>query len=476
MIDYSILTPELALTALTFVILTIDLFVPRERKHWLGYMSVVSLLLVMGITILFRDSRGDLYNGIFLADGYTLFFRLFFPSVSIFIILMSLDFVRAHLRYAGEYYGLILFATLAMIFMTAAGELITAYISFELLNFCLYILASYARDNPKSNEAGIKYILLSAFSSAILLYGLSLLYGFTKTTYYSGIAESLAAAELNVGLTMALVLVIGGLGFKVAAVPFHMWTPDVYEGAPTPITAFIAAASKAAGFALLLRLFSTALLPMADSWGPILAILAAVTMTVGNLVAIWQRNIKRLLAYSSISQVGYLLVGMAALSQATASAVVLHIAGYAVTNLAAFQCIITYYNLTEKEDISDYAGMAERAPFLALGLSTALFSLAGMPLFAGFTTKFYLFTTAAQEGLLWLVGLAITNSLISLYYYLLVIRQMYISAPPEGGRLRVFSSANGLLFILLVGVFAIGLYPDPLVRLISAATKVLPLA
>lgn len=474
--DPGLVVPELLLTVLIFLIFALDLFLHQEQKQVLGYLSAACLLLV-GVVAALQTGLGDLYGGLYRVDPYTHFFRIFFPLTSFFVILLSLDYVRQRLQYAGEYYGLLMMATLAMMLMAGAGELITAYVSLELLNFCLYVLASYARNDPKSNEAGLKYIILSALASALLLYGLSYIYGITGSTTYAGIAQALASPDMTVspGLLVGLVLVTAGLGFKVAAVPFHMWTPDVYEGSPTPITAFIAVASKAAGFALLLRLFGTAFLPAAESWQPLFAILAALTMTLGNLVAIQQRNIKRLLAYSSISQVGYVLMGVAAISQFSASAIIFHLVGYAVTNLAAFLAVIVYQNLTGQEEIEQYAGAAQRVPFVAFGLTVALFSLAGMPLFAGFTTKFYLFTAVASQGYLWLVALAITNSLISLYYYLKVVRQMYVSAPPEPLRLPVPGLATGTLAVLVILVFLVGIYPAPLVALINVATSVLPL-
>ncbi len=477
MIDFSLITPELFLVGAAFVVLVGDLFLPKDGKQGLALVSALALVLFIIISISFADAKGSLYNGLVLVDSYTIFFRILFPLISLSVVLMSVDFVPQRLRYPGEYYSLILFATLAMIAMAEAGEIITAYISLELLNFCLYVLVSYARDNPKSNEAGLKYIVLSSFASALLLYGFSFLYGIAGTTYYYGIAQSLSqAGGLNGGLIMALVLITAGLGFKVAAVPFHMWTPDVYEGAPMPVTAFIAVASKAAGFALLLRFFSTALAPIAAEWGIVIAIIAAMSMTVGNLVAIQQRNMMRLLAYSSIAQVGYLLIGLAALNSFTASAVLLHIAGYGVSNLVAFMCATAYFNLTGKDEIRDYAGLAERSPLLALSMAIGLFSLAGLPFFAGFITKFYLFTAAADSGLLWLVAVAVINSLISLYYYIQVVRQMYISQPQEMNRLPIPRLTVGTLVVLLAAVILIGIYPAPVLSAVETAVQVLGLS
>jgi len=359
--------------------------------------------------------------------------------------------------------------------MAAGTELISAYIAFELLSFSLYILVSFEKRNKKSNEGGMKFMLLGAFSSAIFLYGLSLLYGVTGTTSYAGIAHALSAPHAGISYTLlaALILIITGLGFKVAAVPFHMWGPDAYEGAPLPITAFLSVASKGAGFALFLRLFSTALMPAMGDWRWMIALLSTATMLVGNLVAIQQHNIKRLLAYSSIGQVGYLLIGIAALSQAGASALLFHLAGYAVTNLAAFLVIIAVFNMTGKDEVQDFAGLAETAPFLALALSVSLFSLAGMPLFAGFFTKFILFQAGVQQGLLWLVGVALVNSFISLYYYLLIIKVMYLGTPEQPARFRVPAVMTAVIAILVIGVVIIGIYPGPLLQAAANATRFL---
>ena len=285
-------------------------------------------------------------------------------------------------------------------------------------------------------------------------------------------AEALQGTEgVNGRLLLGLAFLVAGLGFKLAVVPFHMWAPDVYEGAPLPVTAYIAVGSKAAAFALVLRLFAEGLLPVADQWRTIMAALAAVTMMTGNLVALAQSNIKRMLAYSSIGQVGYLLMGIAALSVLASTGLVLHLVGYAVTSFAAFLAIIAFYNQTGRDDIPAYAGLADRAPLVAGALTVALFSLAGLPFFAGFTTKFYLFTAAAEGGYLWLAGLAATASLISLYYYLMVIKQMYIHPADDPTPLATPLLTKGVLAVLVLAIIFIGVYPGPLVDAIDAASR-----
>ena len=471
-----LLWPEFLITGLAFLVLTVDFFLSSERKNSLAAVAIVGLLAIAGFSVWLLGDRDatPLYQGIFLVDRYSLFFTLFFLVLGVLIILASVDYVKRYLHHPGEYYGIVLFSILGMMLMAASAELLTAYISLELLSFSLYILVSMARDDPKSNEAGVKYILLGAFASALLLYGISLVYGVLGTTTFAGIDEVMRSEpSANATLLVGLVLIVAGLGFKVAAVPFHMWTPDIYEGAPLPVTAYLAVGSKAAAFALVLRLFASAFMEGIGEWYLVIAILAAVTMTVGNLVALTQHNIKRLLAYSSIGQVGYLLVGVAALSPAASNAVILHLVGYGIANLAAFVAVIAFYNVTAKDEIDDFAGLADRNPFIAMALTVSLLSLAGLPFFAGFITKFYLFVAAAQEDLLWLAGVAIVNSLISLYYYLMVIKQMYIQPAEDSSPVRLSMVTGGLLAVLVVGTIAVGVYPAPLVDAIETATAVI---
>ncbi|MDP6494009.1 MAG: NADH-quinone oxidoreductase subunit N [Dehalococcoidia bacterium] len=473
MMNYLLFSPEFILTAVAFGVLGIDLFVSQDKKVYLPALSLVGLVGVFVLSLCYLwDKDTTLYDGLFLVDNFSLFFKAFFLVLGVLVVLASVDYVKKHLSRPGEYYGILLFSILGMMLMASSGELLTAYIALELLSFSLYVLVSYGRNGLKPSEAGVKYILLGAFASALLLYGISQVYGMLGTTHFAEIHAALLVdgTPLNSAVLVGLVLIIAGLGFKIAAVPFHMWAPDVYEGAPTPVTAYLAVGSKAAAFALMLRLFSQAFMPVFDDWQIILVILAALTMTVGNLVALAQQNIKRMLAYSSVGQVGYLLMGMAALSPLAANGVIFHLVGYGVTNLAAFMCVIIFYNATSKEEISDFAGLADRSPFVAMVLSVSLFSLAGLPFFAGFTTKFYLFAAAADGGLLWLVGLAIANSLISLYYYMMVMKQMYMVTADDSSHLSVSMFSRGVLGMLLVGIIVIGIYPGPLVNVIEVAT------
>ena len=436
-----LLTPEFALAGLAFLVFTADLFLPEGRKEWLAGLSALGLVGVIALAILMRPAESAaLYGGLVAVDGFSLFFKVFFLAIGIGIIALSVDYGRDRLQHRGEFYGLLLFSILGMNLMAMARELLTAYIALELLSFSLYVLVAYGLREARSNEAGIKYIIIGALSSAVMLYGLSNIYAALGTTYFAGIAAELSAPDTaSPVLWVGIALLVAGLGFKLSVVPFHAWAPDAYEGAPLPVTAYLAIGSKAAAFALTLRLFAEAIVPAADRWDEwqlVIAVLAALTMLLGNLVALAQRNLKRLLAYSSIGHVGYALAGVAVLGSdfaLAAQAVIFYLVVYAATNLVVFAGIAAYYNREGKDDIADLAGLADRHPYTAAAIAIGLFSLAGLPIFAGFAAKFYLFAAVADGGMLWLAGVAIFSSLISLYYYLQVLRVMYIQPAHAAG-------------------------------------------
>ena len=474
--NFLLFIPELTITAVAFGVLSLDLFTSKDNKRFLPIASVLGLLAVLIVSLTYLSGKEEaLYGGLFLIDNFSLFFKGFFIVLGILVIISSIDYTNQHLQRPGEYYGILLLSILGMMLMAASGELLTAYISLELVSFSLYVLVSYGATGMKPSETGIKYILLGGFASAILLYGISQIYGVLGTTQFHEIHVALIenGGVLDSGVLIGLTMLIVGIGFKIAAVPFHMWAPDVYEGSPTPITAYLAVGSKAAAFALVMRLFSQGLMPAIDDWQTIIIILSAVTMTFGNLVALAQHNIKRMLAYSSIGQVGYILMGIAAFGELTANGIIFHLAGYGFTNLAAFLCVIIFYNATGNEEIEDYSGLADRSPFLAMALSVALLSLAGLPFFVGFTSKFYLFTAAADGGLIWLVGIAITASVISLYYYLMVMKQMYMLPSEDTSSIGISTTNRALLWSLTLVIVILGVFPSPLINTIQSASNVL---
>lgn len=473
--NLGLLIPEFLLTGLIFIVFGLDLFLPKTQKRLLAYISVIGLVVTGVVAAQLWTTTGKLYGEVMVVDAFSIFFKLLFMGIGGVVILSSVHHMEEFMDNVGEYYALILMATLGAMLLSSSTELMTAYIALELVSFSLYVMAAYEKRKERSGEAGVKYVLIGAFSSALLLYGMSFIYGITRTTSFVEIGRYFTTSgEMTTGLVVGLALVIAGLGFKLAAVPFHNWTPDVYEGSPLPVTAYLSVASKAAGVAFFLRLFGVAFEPLFENWQAILIVLSVITMTVGNVMAIQQKNIKRLLAYSSIGQAGYIILGLAAYSPMAVTGLLLHIAGYAVTNLAVFLCVIGIYNLTKKEEIKEYAGLAETTPYLAFVLSCGLFSLAGMPLFAGFVTKFYLFTAAVmfnQELFIWLIFIAVTNSLISLYYYLLIMKSMYVDPPSIEGRLSSPILVKGTLGGLLIGIFALGIYPEPFIKLVDIAAR-----
>ena len=464
--QYELLGPEIVLAVTGMLVMFADAFRKELKlgRAALPGLSVLGLVVALALSLLWIDETGD-FARLVEIDNFTTFFRVVFIAVTLVVVIGSHEYIERHVSHVGEFYALLLFATVGAMFMASARDLLTAYLAIEMLSFSLYVTVSLGKNDPRSGEAALKYVLLGGVASAMLLYGLSLLYGVAGSTQYSEIAAGLSGGSggFELPLLLGLALIIAGLGFKASAVPFHMWTPDAYEGAPIPITAYLSATSKAATFALLLRWFAGPLLPAIDDWQWMIAGIAVATMVVGNLVALQQHNIKRLLAYSSIGQVGFMLMAITAISDETGSALLLHLSGYLLTNLAVFMAIIAFYNQTGKEEITDFRGLAHTNPYLALVITSGLFSLAGMPLLAGFLTKFILFQAVVSEGYTWLVVIALVASTVSLYYYLQVIKQMYLYQPESGESARWRLTPTGYLATgtLLVGVVWVGVYATP---------------
>jgi len=464
-LQYELLGPEIAVAVTAMLVLFADAF-RRELnlgRFALPALSVAGLAVALVLSALWIDENKD-FARLVQIDNFTTFFRFLFLAVTLIVIVGSHEYIEKHVSHVGEFYSLLLFSTVGAMLMASARDLLTAYLAIEVMSFSLYILVSLTKNDSRSGEASLKYVLLGGVASAMLLYGLSFLYGVGGSTQYSEIAAALSenTSDVELPLLLGLALIVAGLGFKASAVPFHMWTPDAYEGAPIPITAYLSATSKAATFALLLRWFSGPLLPAIDDWQWMISALAVATMVVGNLVALQQTNIKRLLAYSSIGQVGFMLMAITAISDTTGSALLLHLSGYVITNLALFMAIVAFYNRTGTEEISGFRGLAQTNPYLALVMTAGLFSLAGMPLLAGFLTKFILFQSVVSEGYTWLVVIALIASTVSLYYYLQVIRHMYLYQP-EGDATRWRLTPTGYLAtgVLLIGVVWVGIYATP---------------
>ncbi len=493
--DVRLLSPEIALVGVALLVIILDLVV--RRKGFLSLVSGLGLLIPLGLSIWLwidvDDEPGKQFVGIFntlTVDHFALFFKFLVLGVVGLIVMASVDYVSKLERYQGEYYGLILFSATGMMLLAATGELISIYISLELTTLPLAALAAFLMTS-RSSEAGMKFLILSAVSSALLLYGMALIFGFTGSTYLSEIAVALSGPVSgdtpfgSFGLLLGVVLIVAGFGFKIASVPFQMWVPDVYEGAPTPVTAYLSVASKAAGFAILLRVFYTGFNAFEVDWSILFACLAAASMTIGNLVAMAQNNIKRLLAYSTIAHAGYLLVGLAAIGSRSQeltgestigpSSVLFYLGAYAATNLAAFFAIIAISNKVNSDNIDDFAGMVRRAPFLAFALALALIALIGVPPTGIFIAKLYIFSAAIKSDLLWLAIVGVINSVVSAYYYLRVVRVMYLEPAPSEERVP-----SSLAFRMALGVSALGILiigtvgAGPLLRLAEIAAGALP--
>ena len=473
-----LLSPELVLVVAGVLILALDAIRPRqEEKRWLPAVALVGLggALIATATLWGCNAR-VLY--VLSCDSFALVVKIAALLAVGIVVLVADTYIRARTRHQGEFYALLVFSALAMCLLGSAVNLIMIFVVFDFLSIVSYILTGYLRDDRLSTEAGLKYFLYGAALSAAMLYGMSWLYGLTGATDLTDIGSVLLHTEAAVRPVVlpALVLLAAGFGFKVGAVPFHQWAPDAYEGAPTPVTAFISVGPKIAGFALILRVMLTMLPAELQSldldWQALLMALAAVTMTVGNLVAIWQQNVKRLLAYSSIAQAGYILIGVVAASPRGVTAVLLYLFAYALTNLGAFAVVVAFSNQTGSDNIDDYAGLGKRAPGLAMLLLICLLSLGGIPPTAGFLGKLYLFSAAIERGLIWLAVVGVLNSVISLSYYWKVIRAMYLVPQRAEDRLTTSPTLAVALAITVAGVFLVGIFPTALLGMIESAAQV----
>ena len=439
----------------------------------------------MALWIDVSAESGGALTGLFdtvVVDKFALFFKFLVLSIVALVVLGSRDFAEKFQRSQGEFYGIILLSAVGMMLVAATKELVSIYISLELATLPIAALAAFMRDE-RSSEAGLKFLLLGAVSSALLLYGMVLVYAFTGSTHLDVIAGSISSGSVPFGSNAMLVgitLIVVGFGFKISMVPFQMWVPDVYEGSPTPVAAFLSVASKAAGFAVLLRVFYVAFGSVDVDWSVLFAVLAVLSMTVGNLVAILQSNVKRLLGYSTIAQAGYILVGVAAVAASTPgggvdglgpSGVLFYLAAYAVTNLAAFFAVMAIANRTGSEQIDDFAGMARRSPFLAGVLALSLISLIGIPPTAGFMGKLYLFNAAVSSDLVWLAVVGVLNSVVSAYYYLRVVKTMFLAPAESEERITYSSPVFVAVAVSAIGILLIGVLPGPLFEITESAVR-----
>jgi len=459
--------PEVVMTCVAIIMLMAELVI--RRKETLGFLTIISVGL---ISYLLLGSAGTTFGGMFVSDGYSTFFKLIFMANLVLTVLISPKYLQTMRINFGEYYALALFATLGMMLMASAADIIVLYLGLELMALSTYVLAGFIRYDMKSNEAAIKYLLLGAFASAILLYGTSLIYGLTGTTNLKDIAAYITNNGLakNPLLTLSMIFFAVAFSFKIAAVPFHMWAPDAYEGAPTPITAFMSVGPKAAGFAVLGRVFLVAFGSVRADWSMVLIPIAVLTMAAGNIIALSQTNIKRMLAYSSIAHAGYMLLGIIAGTPAGLSSVLNYMFIYAFMNIGAFAVVIMLR--TEGfagEDISDYEGLGKTHPTAAALMLVFMFSLTGIPPMAGFMGKFYLFMSAINAGYTWLVIVAVLFSAISAYFYLRIVMLMYMREPKEVIQLNTSPGIGLALALTVSAVIFIGVLPSAVMDLARTA-------
>ena len=459
-----LMLPEIIVVATAFIVLLTDLFVREKHRVILAPLTVAGLLVAIAVLMAVVPMDGSLLGGRFVMDAAAWWFKLIFLIAGVMTAGISMDLLDGRVRTRargmgsrGEYYTVLLFTIAGMLYLISARDIITLYVALELATIPLFVLAAWRRDDARSGEAGLKYVIIGAMASAFILYGLGLLFGLTGHTDLGVISRLITPSP---AFYLAAAMLVAGIGFKLTIVPFHFWAADVYQGAPAPVTAYLSVASKGAGLAFLFQVFYRILGGFIGDWGLAIALFAAATMTVGNVIAIVQQNIKRFMAFSAISQAGYILMGFLGPDPAGPPAMLYYLLVYVFTNLAVFGVIVWYSNQTGRETIGDYRGLSRTNPLVALAMMLGLFSLAGIPPLSGFVGKFFLFSVASKGGFHWLVAVAAVNSTISLYYYLRIVRQMYIEPQFEGAKpLSITPALVITIGIATVATVLLGIIP-----------------
>ena len=470
--DLLLMLPELLLTGLACLILVLDFSFPKIGKGTLAWLTVAGFVGILAslVWMFAAGVHGTLFNNMFVLDAFAMFFKIVVVVATLLVLLASLDYIKRIYLFRGEYYVMVMLASLGMLFMASANDLLSMFITIEFATFGFYILVAYLReDDLRSSEAGLKFFVLSVFTAAIMVFGISLIYGETGTIVFPELVAS--RPVLTGGLVIGFLCVLVGLGFKIGAAPFHNWIPDIYQGAPTPITAYLSIAPKAAAFAIVLRIFFSTFAEFKPEWVWLVIGMAALSMTYGNIVAIAQTDIKRLLAYSGIAQIGNILIGLAAGTKMGSDSVLFYLLTYLVANLGAFAIVIIFSNLTGSDQIDDYRGLGRRSPLLAAAMLVFLLSLAGVPPLAGFIGKIYVFAAAMREGLVTLVIIGLINIVISMYYYLVIVKKIYISEPTDRRPIPVSGPMKAVVFATVAGTVVIGVYPKPFIEWAVASTS-----
>jgi NADH-quinone oxidoreductase subunit N len=483
--------PETFLSALFIVAILVDITVGKKNKLILPLLTLFGLLATTFFVVeQMTMPAKNLFLGMVALDAFAVFFKFLFIAAGILAVVLTMDSDELNspkVAGLGEYYSLVIAMTLGMFLMASASDLLMMYVSLELVSFSSYVMTGYLKGQVRSTEAALKYIIYGAVSSGLMIYGMSILYGLTGSTNIYAIHQFLTTHPTdNITLVLSGILIMGGFGYKIGAVPFHFWTPDVYEGAPTPVTAFLSVASKSAGFAMLIRFFNVTIPASSDdiklaftefNWVSLLALISVASMTIGNFTAIWQSNVKRLLAYSSIAHAGYILLGVIVGGAVGTQAVMFYLATYMIMNVGAFFVVVLISNKIGSDELSDYKGIGARMPLAAAALTIFLVSLTGLPPTAGFIGKYLLFAAMLGKGTfyLWLAVIAVLNSVVSLYYYFKIPLNMYLrqSENPDRSPLQFGFVSNGIIAVLMVATVVLGIFFAPLFDLTKNSVMIL---
>ncbi|MBC7085178.1 MAG: NADH-quinone oxidoreductase subunit N [Methanomethylovorans sp.] len=479
MVDLTLLTPELTLVGTGLVVLSIGLFLNTNAKKILSYLASLGILASLVLVLTNLGNGGMLFNETLSFDALSQFFKIVFLSVALLVSIASIKYTEGN-SHTEEFYSLLIFATVGMMFVASANDLIVLFVAFELASLATYALAGFEKKNPLSLEASMKYFMIGALSAALMLFGISFIYGATGTTSIPGVAENInILLGSPIGL-LSVVLMIAGLGFKIALVPFHMWAPDTYQGSPSVVSSLLAAGSKKMGFVAAFKVFMVGLIALQAEWTTAFALLAVITMTLGNIVALSQNSVKRMLAYSSVAQAGYITMSFVVMSKTALAGAILYALSHGFMKAGAFiaTAAVIYMVLSEKKDsempdhIDNFRGLGKRMPITALCMTIFLFALAGIPLTAGYMSKFVLFASTIEAGLVWLAVIAILNSAISLFYYARVVKYMYFLSS-EGEKIAEPVPYTVAMIIAAIFVLAIGFWSEPFIYWAMEAAKVL---
>ncbi|MFQ5586664.1 MAG: NADH-quinone oxidoreductase subunit N [Thermodesulfobacteriota bacterium] len=455
------LIPEFIVIGTAILVLVLDFFMAKGGdRRGLGFLAILGSIIA-GLALIMQ-SYGPAMVGMLIQDSVAIFFKAIFVITSIFVLFMATLYEERIRAWKGEYYSLIMFAVSGMMLLSSVVDLISLFVSLEFMAITLYILAAYTKDESPTVEGGLKYLITGALSSGFLLYGITFIYGATGTTAFSEIAASVnGKGGIDGFLAIGIFLMVIGLTFKIGSIPFHVWAPDVYEGAPTPTTAFLAAGSKAAGFILLLRFLFTALGGVKGGWIPFITAISAATLIFGNLAAMPQKNIKRMIAYAGIGSAGYLLMGIAAASSFGAGSIMFYLLSYIFAIAGTFIVIVIFSMSDGSDSIEAYKGLSRRSPLLAATLFIGLLSLAGVPPLSGFIAKLYIFAAVMKEGIVWLASLGVLMAIISMYYFLLVMKRVYLHDPVVTEPIKVPAPAAATLYLINAVTIILGVYPGP---------------